>query len=213
MRFRAAICLVQRHSKGGAAAHARFRARISALLAVPILGLAAMVTSSAQGLAEGGADEAVQAPAPSEPHAAAERDLLAEATHQCTSIGVPADTPELRDCAAGLVRLIQSDPDDRTPSGVLLARADPHVNLGEACLPYFPRESRERHEQGMVVLNMYVDADGRVRGINVRRSSGIPRLDTAAIRCLAVQRWIPRASDGHPVAAWHRVKWTWRQDP
>jgi protein TonB len=43
------------------------------------------------------------------------------------------------------------------------------------------------HQEGTVVLNVRVDAEGRVAAVQVKTSSGFAVLDTAAAG--AVQRW------------------------
>lgn len=65
----------------------------------------------------------------------------------------------------------------------------------------YPPLSRERGEQGVVMLQLAVDASGRLGEVNVLRSSGFARLDKAARA--AVQRWRfqPAIENGQPVAA------------
>jgi periplasmic protein TonB len=46
--------------------------------------------------------------------------------------------------------------------------------------PVYPRESQRKREHGTVVLRVLVDAEGRPAQIQVERSSGHERLDTAA---------------------------------
>lgn len=45
----------------------------------------------------------------------------------------------------------------------------------------YPAESRAAGEQGVVILRVTVNADGRPTAISVARSSGFPRLDRAAV--------------------------------
>jgi protein TonB len=47
---------------------------------------------------------------------------------------------------------------------------------------FYPREAIERGWEGRVVLLLTLDADSRVRGIEVARSSGHPVLDGAALK-------------------------------
>ncbi len=48
----------------------------------------------------------------------------------------------------------------------------------------YPRQARRRGEQGRVVLALLIDQDGAFRELRVRRSSGSPRLDRAALQAL-----------------------------
>jgi periplasmic protein TonB len=65
--------------------------------------------------------------------------------------------------------------------------------------PLYPTESKTAGEEGVVLLIVQVTQDGRVSSVAVRRSSGFPRLDRAAIT--AVQRWhfTPARMAGVPV--------------
>lgn len=53
--------------------------------------------------------------------------------------------------------------------------------------PSYPALSLRRGEEGRVVLSVLVKADGTAGDVNVKKSSGFPRLDTAAVN--AVRRW------------------------
>ena len=53
--------------------------------------------------------------------------------------------------------------------------------------PSYPALSRRKGEEGRVVLNVLVRADGTAGNISIKRSSGFSRLDTAAES--AVRRW------------------------
>ena len=49
-----------------------------------------------------------------------------------------------------------------------------------AAPPVYPKESQRKREHGTVVLRVLVDAQGRPAQIQVERSSGFERLDSAA---------------------------------
>jgi protein TonB len=53
--------------------------------------------------------------------------------------------------------------------------------------PDYPPASLERHEEGLVVLGVDVSADGHASNVSLKRSSGYPALDEAAIT--GVRRW------------------------
>lgn len=65
--------------------------------------------------------------------------------------------------------------------------------------PRYPIECRRNHEQGTVVLMLVVGTDGRVLDIAVSRSSGSPRLDSAARDAVRSWRWAPITRNGEPV--------------
>ena len=53
--------------------------------------------------------------------------------------------------------------------------------------PVYPALSRRLGEQGQVLLQVEVGTDGRAHKVAVKRSSGYPRLDHAALE--TVRRW------------------------
>lgn len=67
--------------------------------------------------------------------------------------------------------------------------------------PEYPAEAKQMRQQGVAVLGVVVDADGRASDVSVSRSSGFSQLDEAAVR--AVRRWKfePARSAGLPVAS------------
>lgn len=68
--------------------------------------------------------------------------------------------------------------------------------------PTYPPLSRRLHEEGKVVLRVWVDTTGRPDQIEVKTSSGSPRLDNAAQE--AVWRWqfVPASHGSEAVGAW-----------
>lgn len=68
--------------------------------------------------------------------------------------------------------------------------------------PAYPRDALRKRQQGTVLLQVLVDADGRPREVALVRSSGHPALDQAARRqVLEHWRFRPALRDGVPVAA------------
>lgn len=70
----------------------------------------------------------------------------------------------------------------------------------EAVPPRYPFESRQRKEQGTVVLDVRLAPSGRVEQIAIHTSSGSPRLDKAALDAVRRWRWSPMLRDGVAVA-------------
>jgi len=69
--------------------------------------------------------------------------------------------------------------------------------------PNYPPRSVALEEEGIVQLLVYVLPDGRVGDVRVRKSSGYPRLDTAAVKTVRTKwRFRPRTQDGVPVEGW-----------
>jgi protein TonB len=67
--------------------------------------------------------------------------------------------------------------------------------------PDYPPACRRRHEEGVVLVSVQVEADGRPSSISLKQSSGHRLLDEAALD--AVRRWTfePALADGVPVSS------------
>jgi len=65
--------------------------------------------------------------------------------------------------------------------------------------PRYPIESRRKHEEGTVVLSLVLGLDGSVQSISIARSSGVERLDKAALQAVRDWRWQPMMRNGAPV--------------
>lgn len=89
-------------------------------------------------------------------------------------------------------------------------RADPdHPNRK----PPYPASSVRMGEEGTVVLNLYIRADGTVQEARVERSSGFAKLDQSAVRYAESNwRFLPAMQAGMAVAVWHRVAVTFHLD-
>jgi protein TonB len=72
------------------------------------------------------------------------------------------------------------------------------VEYIRAAPPIYPKESQRRHEYGTVLLRVLVDALGRPAQVQVERSSGFDRLDSAARS--AVEKFLFRPYEVNGVA-------------
>lgn len=68
--------------------------------------------------------------------------------------------------------------------------------------PDYPAVSRRIGEEGRVILRVLVSAEGRAEEVEVRTSSGSPRLDQAALASVKRWRFEPARQGGQPVPAW-----------
>jgi protein TonB len=64
--------------------------------------------------------------------------------------------------------------------------------------PRYPPQSRRLREQGVVVLRVVIDEQGRACNIEVETSSGYARLDRAAREAVASAAFRPYVEDGAP---------------
>jgi protein TonB len=79
-------------------------------------------------------------------------------------------------------------------------------------IPDYPRDSRRRGEQGTVVLDVEVSADGHVESVAIVSSSGYPRLDEAAALAIREAQFTPALLDGRAVGGTVRVPYRFRLD-
>ena len=82
----------------------------------------------------------------------------------------------------------------------LEGRVSPPVAL-DTGRPAYPEISRRRGQEGTVLLELSVDANGRVAKVRIVESSGFSALDTAATEALRDWRFRPAQRGGVPIAA------------
>jgi protein TonB len=69
--------------------------------------------------------------------------------------------------------------------------------------PAYPAMSRRLSEEGRVLLDVYILADGSVGEVKLKRSSGFPRLDTAAAEAVRRWRYVPARRGNEPIPFWY----------
>jgi protein TonB len=70
------------------------------------------------------------------------------------------------------------------------------VSCTERTPPAYPKQSARLGEQGKTVLLVELDAQGRVAHVDIKTSSGFPRLDEAAITAVKTWRCTPAKRNG-----------------
>ena len=86
------------------------------------------------------------------------------------------------------------------PSGVPTRPAQ--VRGGYQVRPPYPAAARERGIQGVTLLRVHVETDGRVDDVAVHESAGHRELDRAAADAVRQWRFEPARNDAGPVAMW-----------
>lgn len=71
--------------------------------------------------------------------------------------------------------------------------------------PEYPRDARQRGEEGRVVLELTIGEDGMCAEAKVVNSSGFPELDAAAVKAARAARFEPAKASGRPVEAVVRI--------
>lgn len=80
-------------------------------------------------------------------------------------------------------------------------RADaPYLNNPK---PTYPIASRRMGEEGSVTLSVHVLADGTVAAVQLKKSSGYPRLDASAMQAVKKWRYIPARQGNTPIPYWY----------
>ena len=76
--------------------------------------------------------------------------------------------------------------------------------------PAYPSLSRRVGEEGVVVLEFTIEADGQISGAKVKQSSGYPRLDEAARKGLTTLcKFHPGTLDGKPEQSIATIAYRW----
>jgi len=93
-----------------------------------------------------------------------------------------------------------------------VAAANPKVDLPSSDAEYlhnpkpeYPRQSKQRGEQGKVLVNVYIGTDGIAQKAEIKTSSGYERLDQAALATVKAWRYVPGKRGGMPEAMWFSV--------
>jgi protein TonB len=96
------------------------------------------------------------------------------------------------------------------PEPVVPPRSDAaHLNNPA---PAYPPISRRLGEQGRVQLDVYILADGSVGEVKLKRSSGYPRLDQAALEAVRQWRYQPARRGSEAIPFWYVQPLTFSQD-
>lgn len=82
--------------------------------------------------------------------------------------------------------------------------ATPPKELSSNLLPEFPADMRARGQEGLVILKLVVEVDGRVSNIQVMR--GEEPFISAALAAVKTWRYEPALVDGQPTAVFRIVK-------
>ncbi len=68
--------------------------------------------------------------------------------------------------------------------------------------PTYPALARRMHEQGKVLVRVLVDVEGAPERVELKASSGFPRLDQSAIETIKNWKFVPARQGDQKVAAW-----------
>lgn len=92
-------------------------------------------------------------------------------------------------------------PAEPAPAPVLPPRAEAGQLSNPA--PVYPNLSRRLREQGIVVLDILIKADGTVGEIKIKTSSGFKRLDDTAVKAVKQWRYQPATQGDKKIDFWY----------
>jgi len=78
--------------------------------------------------------------------------------------------------------------------------------------PAYPPLARRMHEQGKVLIRVLVSVDGMPEKIELKASSGYPRLDQSALETIRNWKFVPARQGDQKVTAWVIVPITFTLD-
>lgn len=89
----------------------------------------------------------------------------------------------------------------KEPEVVIPPRSDAaHLNNPA---PSYPSMSRRLAEQGRVILDVYILANGRVGELRIKQSSGFKRLDDAALQAVKKWQYVPAHRGNEAIPFWY----------
>ena len=100
-----------------------------------------------------------------------------------------------------VVQPSEAKPAEPAPAPVQPPRADAGQLNNPA--PIYPSMSRRLREEGIVVLEILIKADGTVGEIKIKNSSGFKRLDETAVKAVKRWRYQPATQGGKSIDFWY----------
>lgn len=116
---------------------------------------------------------------------------------------VPSNTSAVSTAAEPTSSVPPSAPAPVAPTKTAVSTAD-HA-AGNRRPPY-PRLSRDNGEEGTVVLNVLVKADGTAGAVEIKTSSGYPLLDNSARTTVQTWRFKAATVNGKPIDEWYEQR-------
>lgn len=96
------------------------------------------------------------------------------------------------------------------PSSLSQARVDAPPRPQRAIRPEYPKGARQRGEQGNVILEIEIGADGVCVAAKVAVSCGFAELDAAAVKAALAARFVPAKAGNSPVSSVARLTLSFR---
>ncbi len=133
----------------------------------------------------------------------------APATHSESALSAPTPAPDpgpVENHAPAPVVASASAPapaSNSTPAPSSPPRFDAAYLQNPA--PAYPSMSKRLGEAGKVLLRVRVSENGQAESVEIKHSSGFPRLDQAALNAVEKWRFVPAKQGDQTIAAWVQV--------
>ena len=119
----------------------------------------------------------------------------------------PRETAEKMVSPRGNRTIEQSEQSNNSPPvAPRQARLDAPPKPKQSIKPKYPKGAQQRGEQGDVILEIRVTAEGTVDNVKIAGSSGFSELDEAAIKAVRSAKFSPARSGREAVASVARLK-------
>jgi periplasmic protein TonB len=99
-------------------------------------------------------------------------------------------------------------PQPKPPSEEYVAVTQP--TFAQQAMHIYPPEAARRHQQGSVVLMLYINGSGTLDKVEIVKSSGFPLLDAAAIKEMKQSRFEPAMDGAIPIRSRAQASVTYR---
>jgi protein TonB len=99
-------------------------------------------------------------------------------------------------------------PQPKPPTEEYVAVTQP--NFAVQATHVYPPEAARRHQQGTVVLILYINGSGTLDKVEIVKSSGFPLLDEAAIREMKLSKFQPAMDGAIPIRSRAQASVTYR---
>jgi protein TonB len=139
---------------------------------------------------------------PLQPATPAPQPLLATTAPTASAFSVAPISVQRAPAATSSTDSASANPAPVAPRPALLVEAHLDANYLSNPKPIYPSVSRRQGETGVVRLRVHVGADGQALEVELKDSSGYPRLDQAAREAVAHWYFVPARRGDSPVASW-----------
>jgi len=99
----------------------------------------------------------------------------------------------------------QAAPKANSPQQVAIVMPSSSASYLNNPKPPYPAISRRLNEQGVVMIRVLINTDGRAEQTELFKSSGYTRLDDSALKTVSTWRFVPGTTNGVPQAMWFNV--------